>query len=365
MLLLTGHLSCIREVIHTSCEGGISLRRILQPILLSTLITFALAGTALADSSGFGARALGMGGAFTAVADDGTAAYWNPAGLAQVKVFGITPSLGVQGDWQKALDAYHMAQQNQRPSLDGVQAAFDGMVGLNLKSFGLNMMTQSDLNADQNASTTVAVGNGSAAFSLSTAREFTPLLALGTNIKLLRNEYYKFDTDSLAPNDPSLNYRDQASAEGLAVDVGAQLKLGKALRAGIVARNIGSYLKFKGTRKSYVDSTETPISFSQQLPTSLVAGVAMEPLLVPGLMVAGDLEHFTGTGENQLHLGVEQTLKSIFKIRAGVIKSDATDRLEYSAGAGIQAGPASVDLAALGNTDEGVNRIYLSAGFVW
>lgn len=32
-----------------------------------------------------GARASAMGGAFTAVADDGTALYWNPAGLAQLE----------------------------------------------------------------------------------------------------------------------------------------------------------------------------------------------------------------------------------------------------------------------------------------
>lgn len=35
--------------------------------------------------SGVGARALGMGGAFTGVANDFSALYWNPAGLAQVK----------------------------------------------------------------------------------------------------------------------------------------------------------------------------------------------------------------------------------------------------------------------------------------
>ncbi len=38
----------------------------------------------LGHQFGVGAKALGMGGAFTAVADDYTASYWNPAGLAQI-----------------------------------------------------------------------------------------------------------------------------------------------------------------------------------------------------------------------------------------------------------------------------------------
>jgi Flp pilus assembly protein TadD len=39
---------------------------------------------------GVGARALGMGGAFYAIADDATAAYWNPAGLAYLQRKEIT-----------------------------------------------------------------------------------------------------------------------------------------------------------------------------------------------------------------------------------------------------------------------------------
>ena len=34
---------------------------------------------------GSGARALGMGGAFIAIADDATAASWNPGGLTQLE----------------------------------------------------------------------------------------------------------------------------------------------------------------------------------------------------------------------------------------------------------------------------------------
>ncbi|HEY4643792.1 MAG TPA: hypothetical protein VIH68_03655, partial [Bacteroidota bacterium] len=36
------------------------------------------------EGEGVGARALGMGNAFTAVADDYTAIFWHPAGLAQL-----------------------------------------------------------------------------------------------------------------------------------------------------------------------------------------------------------------------------------------------------------------------------------------
>jgi long-chain fatty acid transport protein len=44
---------------------------------------------------GSGARALGMGGAFIAIADDATAAAWNPAGLIQLEL----PEISVVGAW--------------------------------------------------------------------------------------------------------------------------------------------------------------------------------------------------------------------------------------------------------------------------
>jgi hypothetical protein len=44
------------------------------------------------NSFGIGPRAMGMGGAFTAVADDASAAYWNAAGLAQLSSYEISLS---------------------------------------------------------------------------------------------------------------------------------------------------------------------------------------------------------------------------------------------------------------------------------
>lgn len=51
------------------------------PPLLTPSVTL---GSTLAETRGFGTRAMGMGGAFTAVADDVSAVYYNPAGLAQI-----------------------------------------------------------------------------------------------------------------------------------------------------------------------------------------------------------------------------------------------------------------------------------------
>lgn len=49
---------------------------------------------------GAGARAAGMADAFTAVADDATAASWNPAGLVQLE----RPEIAVSGDWLRTED---------------------------------------------------------------------------------------------------------------------------------------------------------------------------------------------------------------------------------------------------------------------
>ena len=65
----------------------------MRKIILLTTVFVCLAGLLAAQGSvnrgafnimGAGARAMGMGGAFTAIADDATAASWNPAGLAQL-----------------------------------------------------------------------------------------------------------------------------------------------------------------------------------------------------------------------------------------------------------------------------------------
>jgi hypothetical protein len=51
-----------------------------------------------------GTRAQGMGGAFVAVADDATATYWNPAGMASIPIFDLTLGFGRQEQEQSSED---------------------------------------------------------------------------------------------------------------------------------------------------------------------------------------------------------------------------------------------------------------------
>jgi hypothetical protein len=52
---------------------------------------------------GTGARAIGFGGAFTAVSDDASAAFWNPAGLSQLKNSQVLLSYDLPNEFSSAI----------------------------------------------------------------------------------------------------------------------------------------------------------------------------------------------------------------------------------------------------------------------
>src|SRR5258706_284386 len=84
---------------------------------------------------GVGAKALSMGGAFVGVADDWTAAYWNPAGLAQLQGSGVGFSLSdvrsrtLDGDsmGNPTLTQINAQQEDTFLNLDGTEPShFNG-----------------------------------------------------------------------------------------------------------------------------------------------------------------------------------------------------------------------------------------------
>jgi hypothetical protein len=74
----------------TGTNGGKTMRIVKLTAVLLMLASGAMAGTGVAKyageflSLGVGGRALGLGGAYVALANDVTAGYWNPAGLVRI-----------------------------------------------------------------------------------------------------------------------------------------------------------------------------------------------------------------------------------------------------------------------------------------
>ena len=80
-----------RGLLAVTGKGGNMSYRNLRAVCLSAFLVLSLVwssgATKLAGeflATGFGAKALGMGGAFVSIADDASAVYWNPAGLHQL-----------------------------------------------------------------------------------------------------------------------------------------------------------------------------------------------------------------------------------------------------------------------------------------
>ena len=61
--------------------------------LFATISMAQVEEIAIGNTFGVGARAMGMGGASLGLADDFTALYWNPAGMAQIQKFEMFSSL--------------------------------------------------------------------------------------------------------------------------------------------------------------------------------------------------------------------------------------------------------------------------------
>ena len=167
---------------------------------------------------GVGARALGMGSAYTSAVNDVTAGYWNPAGL-----------LGVQGDLQ--VGAMHSEYFAGIAKYDyiGIAKPIDSMstIGVTFIRFGIdNIPNTIDLidpsgNIDYDRITTFSSADH--AFLISYARRMgIPGLRIGGNVKVIYRRVGEF-----------------AQAWGFGLDAGAQYDRDQ-WRFSAVARDITS-----------------------------------------------------------------------------------------------------------------------------
>lgn len=220
---------------------------------------------------GAGARALGMGGSYTALADDSTAIYWNPSGLAAVE--------------KREISVTHaeLAQGTRHDFIAFAQPVSFGTVGS-----AVTYLSQAALDGrDMLGRPTGSFQASDAAVSLGFGRK-TELADLGANVKYLRSHI------------------GSAEAQGFAVDAGARKTLG-AFTVGVALRNLGPGLKFDVERND--------------LPLRLAAGAVYKAS--GGHTLAAEVVNGPRGAGTEASFGTEYQAPKDIRLRAGYTTQSA------------------------------------------
>lgn len=254
-------------------------------------------------------RGAAMGEVFAAVADDASAAYWNPAGLAWLK--------------NRELQLHHNLWIGDL-SHDYLAIALPfsgfGTVGISLTTLTmgkLEYLTVDNPATSQREDTAsnVTFNAMDLAFGVSYARMFTDKLSAGVTMKVIQERVWDM------------------SASALAFDFGTFYNTGfRSLRLGAVLTNFGTEMSFGGRQLDWVaqipyDSTgeinreKIPVTYKttpSPLPMIFRFGFAYNVIDQPTskLTVAGDLIHPSDNFE-QIGLGLEYGFNNFFYVRTG------------------------------------------------
>ena len=279
--------------------------------LLGLTLVFAVPARAQVFES-VGTRALGMAGAFVAVADDATAAYWNPAGLPTGAFFSllVDHSSSERRSDPSQPDTFAAAQMGTIVALSTDLVAFSYYrLRINQIERPLPPEASSDLaRKDQRGEATlrsVETHN----LAVTGAQLLYPGVSLGTTLRFVRGSAGVAPGDPAGTSDDLLRQtEDLGRRGGNDVDLDLGLMLGtQAVRVGLVARNL-------------LEATfDTPDGGSLRLDRQVRAGVGIRT--VGGLLVAADVdlsrwEATTGDRRN-LAVGAEHWFGSWLGVRGG------------------------------------------------
>ncbi len=302
-----------------------------------------------------GPRAAALAGSFSAIANDASALYWNPAGIAWMPRGSI---LATHTDW--FLDIQH--------DFFGlvVPISTASRLGFSFTTLNTSDMEQTTIEEPE--------GNGiyfdvqDIAVGISFSRMMTNRFSFGITVKYIQQTLFN------------------ESAHTVAVDLGGMLKTGfKGMKLGMSMSNFGGKMKLDGRDLivSYDPSpgqTGNPLvpsrmeTESWHLPSNFRIGLALdvvgarEGLFVqPGqrLTISVDGNNFNDSPEN-LSFGMEYAWNEMFFLRGGYKLNH--DLESFSAGLGFQLPfqrwKIQADYAMTGMSNLGmVQRIGLGIGF--
>ncbi|MEP6596117.1 MAG: PorV/PorQ family protein [Ginsengibacter sp.] len=268
---------------------------------------------------GAGARGLSMGGAQVASVKDGTAGYWNPAGLTGVQDY---PTINLM----------HASYFSNIAKYDYGSVAIP--VGDNNRTLGLSILrfavddipntlflVEPDGSINYNNIQTFSSADYAFLFSFAQKikDEETSKISFGANAKIIHRKVGKF-----------------ATAWGFGIDAGFRMESDK-WSLGVVARDVTTTFNawsFTFTEKEkevlYLTKNEIPVKSTELTAPRLVIGGAYNFHLgdAVNLLTEADFD-FTFDGKRNTvisgspisidpHIGVEAAIKEVFFIRAGI-----------------------------------------------
>lgn len=285
-------------------------------------------------TKGAGARPLAMGGAFAADANDATAAYWNPAGLALIDDIEITTMHSPQNDLQ-TYDFVNLAFKTQSA----------GSYALSYGRLGVDNIDITNQQGQITGSTSYVDQFGFLSGGWKIGKQFT----LGGTIKFLKTDAYT------------------ASAFGIGSDLGVMFKPVKEFTIALVGRDItgGSYITWQNTNTHPTQvlqpSLTLGLSYCQELGKRQQSNNTQVPMSTLTVNLDADTL-YAGEALNNYHFGVEYWYRQFVAIRGGFetkgLQFD-NDSFTPSAGVGIWAYLFEVDYAFVSNSIGGIHYLSL------
>jgi long-subunit fatty acid transport protein len=296
---------------------------------------FSLGGQRAGTSSGtflkigVGARAVGLGEAFVAVANDPSTIFWNPAGLASMQRRELALN---HVSWPADVNYEHMAFVLPVRRLGGSLAFQLGVLA-----------TEIDETTEfQPFGTGRSLIYSDAIAGVAYARRWTDKLLVGVGVKYMREDLGQ-DVGGPVTN-------------AFLVDIGSIYYLGYgSVRIATSLCNFGSQLKPGGSYVATVPPFDARSYDGFDPPTVFRYGVAFEPIENQSQRVTASLEVNQPADNAQLwKVGAEWTWLRRLSLRSGY--NFNADELNLSAGVGVY--------ASLGQTQATVDYAYTNGGFL-
>jgi hypothetical protein len=254
---------------------------------------------------GVGARAVSMGGAYVALANDGSAMHWNPAGLVQIGKNELTLS---HLDWLVDVDFEYMGYVHQLNE----NIALGGFVGfLHMADMPVTTEYHPYGNGDYFSYNDLVTG-------LTTSIKMTDRFSFGVTLKYVREDLAGL------------------TMGGAMMDLGTYYWTGfKTLRIAASMRNFGNDLKPGGsyTRRETSGTSEADYeAFSP--PTLFTMGSAMDVYTKGDHVFTGSVQmnHPMDDQENFV-MGSEYRYRTLFALRGGYLANMDENKWTFGAGA--------------------------------